>query len=180
MPRPKKTKFLWVQRSILLYIWDLKWIWLHTPSVTLEVEKMRRRSFKHTEKSIFLYWLSVWRSQSTSLTGFFVPIYPNFQTISTYVSIFWSLWNCKLVCRAISSTELRISGRCPLTPEEAGLVLAGLGFKHRTYIYLAGSQIYGGNSRMRTFTDLYPNLVTKETLLTPSELEPFQNFSSQV
>ncbi|KAA0057050.1 uncharacterized protein E6C27_scaffold96G002380 [Cucumis melo var. makuwa] len=82
--------------------------------------------------------------------------------------------------KAISSTELRISGRCPLTPEEAGLVLAGLGFKHRTYIYLAGSQIYGGNSRMRTFTDLYPNLVTKETLLTPSELEPFQNFSSQL
>ncbi|XP_038895007.1 O-fucosyltransferase 8 isoform X2 [Benincasa hispida] len=81
--------------------------------------------------------------------------------------------------KTISSTELRISGRCPLTPEEAGLVLAGLGFKHRTYIYLAGSHIYGGNSRMQTFSDLYPNLVTKETLLTPSELAPFQNFSSQ-
>lgn len=82
--------------------------------------------------------------------------------------------------RTISSTELRMSGRCPLTPEEAALVLAGLGFKHRTYIYLAGSHIYGGNSRMRTFTNLYPNLVTKETLLTPSELAPFQNFSSQL
>ncbi|CAK9327516.1 unnamed protein product [Citrullus colocynthis] len=82
--------------------------------------------------------------------------------------------------KTISSTELRITGRCPLTPEEAALVLAGLGFKHRTYIYLAGSHIYGGNSRMQTFTNLYPNLVTKETLLTPSELAPFQNFSSQL
>lgn len=71
-------------------------------------------------------------------------------------------------------------GKCPLTPEEAGLVLAGLGFKHGTYIYLAGSDIYGGQSRMQALTTLYPNLVTKEDLLTPSELAPFRNFSSQV
>ena len=76
--------------------------------------------------------------------------------------------------------ELRKLGRCPLTPEEAGLVLAGLGFKRGTYIYLAGSHLYGGKSRMDSFTSLFPNLVTKETLLTPSELAPFRNFSSQV
>lgn len=83
-------------------------------------------------------------------------------------------------CRPVSPRELRKLGRCPLTPEEAALVLAALGFKHGTYIYLAGSQIYGGNSRMNSFTSLYPNLVTKETLLTPSELAPFQNLSSKV
>ncbi|XP_050370699.1 O-fucosyltransferase 8 [Argentina anserina] len=82
--------------------------------------------------------------------------------------------------KSVSQSELRKLGKCPLTPEEAALVLAGVGFKHRTYIYLAGSQIYGGNSRMNSFTDLYPNLVTKETLLTPSELAPFQNFSSKL
>lgn len=71
-------------------------------------------------------------------------------------------------------------GKCPLTPEEAALVLAGLGFKHGTYIYLAGSEIYGGQSRMQALTTLYPNLVTKEDLLTPNELAPFRNFSSQV
>lgn len=76
--------------------------------------------------------------------------------------------------------DLRIMGRCPLTPEEAALVLAGLGFKSKTYIYLAGSHIYGGDSRMHPFTKLYPNLVTKESLLTPNELAPFRNFSSQV
>lgn len=67
-----------------------------------------------------------------------------------------------------------------MTPEEAALVLAGLGFKRETYIYLAGSHIYGGNSRMEPFTSLYPNVITKETLLTYNELEPFRNFSSQV
>ncbi|TQD82308.1 hypothetical protein C1H46_032152 [Malus baccata] len=82
--------------------------------------------------------------------------------------------------KAVSPRQLRMLGRCPLAPEEAGLVLAGLGFKHVTYIYLAGSQIYGGSSRMKSFTSLYPNLVTKETLLTPSELAPFQNFSSKL
>ncbi|CAK7350400.1 unnamed protein product [Dovyalis caffra] len=80
----------------------------------------------------------------------------------------------------ISSSEWRNLGRCPLTPEEAALVLAGLGFKRGTYIYLASSHIYGGKSRMHSFTSLYPNLVTKETLLTPSELAPFRNFSSQL
>jgi len=59
-------------------------------------------------------------------------------------------------------------------------MLSALEFKHGTYMYLAGSHIYGGQSRMLPFTKLYPNLVTKEDLLTPSELAPFRNFSSQV
>ncbi|KNA08930.1 hypothetical protein SOVF_158300 [Spinacia oleracea] len=82
--------------------------------------------------------------------------------------------------KPVSPVELRISGRCPLTPEEAGLLLAGLGLERGTYIYLAGSQIYDGKSRMKPFTSLYPNLVTKEDLLDPIELEPFRNFSSQL
>ncbi|XP_022720381.1 uncharacterized protein At1g04910-like isoform X2 [Durio zibethinus] len=82
--------------------------------------------------------------------------------------------------KPVSPKELRKLGRCPLTPEEAAVVLAALGFKRETYIYLAGSHIYGGSSRMHPFTSLYPNLVTKETLLTPSELAPFRNFSSQL
>jgi hypothetical protein len=91
-----------------------------------------------------------------------------------------SLFHITDVCRPISSSVLRNLGRCPLTPEEAALMLAGLGVKRGTYIYLASSRIYGGESRMHSFTSLYPNLVTKETLLTPSELAPFRNFSSQV
>ncbi|KAL0305611.1 UNVERIFIED_CONTAM: O-fucosyltransferase 8 [Sesamum radiatum] len=63
--------------------------------------------------------------------------------------------------RPLSPAELRKMGRCPLTPEEAALVLAGLGFSRGLYIYLAGSQIYGGKSRMRPISSLYPNIVQK-------------------
>ncbi|KAA8519635.1 hypothetical protein F0562_013920 [Nyssa sinensis] len=80
----------------------------------------------------------------------------------------------------VSPIELRKLGRCSLKPVEAALVLAGLGFKPGTYMYLAGSQIYGGQSRMHPFTSLYPYFITKENILTPSELAPFRNFSSQV
>ncbi|KAG0495888.1 hypothetical protein HPP92_000539 [Vanilla planifolia] len=79
-----------------------------------------------------------------------------------------------------SPAELRKLGRCPLTPEEAALMLSALGFQYRTYIYLAGSNIYGGQSRMLPFKRLFPNLISKEELLTPSELDPFRNFSSRL
>lgn len=59
-------------------------------------------------------------------------------------------------------------------------MLAGLGFKRDTRIYLAGAHIYGGKSRLNALTTLFPNMVTKENLLSPSEIEPFLNFSSQV
>lgn len=59
-------------------------------------------------------------------------------------------------------------------------MLAALGFKRKTHIFVAGSQIYGGQSRLAALTSLYPNLVTKEKLLSSTELEPFVNFSSQV
>jgi hypothetical protein len=59
-------------------------------------------------------------------------------------------------------------------------MLAAIGFKRSTKIYIAGAEIYGGSHRMAALSRLYPALVTKETLLSPSELEPFRNFSSQV
>ncbi|GJN38583.1 hypothetical protein PR202_gb27640 [Eleusine coracana subsp. coracana] len=80
----------------------------------------------------------------------------------------------------VSPEEQRSLGRCPLTPEEAGLVLSALGYDRRTFIYVAGSQIYGGAPRLRPLTRLYPNLVTKEDVLTADELAPFKNYSSRV
>ncbi|KAF3778284.1 Uncharacterized protein EJ110_NYTH43863 [Nymphaea thermarum] len=82
--------------------------------------------------------------------------------------------------KSVSPALLRKLGRCPLTPEEAALLLSALGFKRNTHIYLAGSHIYGGKSRMSALTSLYPNIVTKEDLLTPAEMAPFRNFSSQL
>jgi hypothetical protein len=80
----------------------------------------------------------------------------------------------------VSPEELRSQGRCPLTPEEAGLILSALGYDHRTFMYVAGSQIYGGATRLRPLTRLYPNLVTKEDILSSDELAPLKNFSSRV
>uniref|UniRef100_A0A453SF17 O-fucosyltransferase family protein n=1 Tax=Aegilops tauschii subsp. strangulata TaxID=200361 RepID=A0A453SF17_AEGTS len=80
----------------------------------------------------------------------------------------------------VSPEELRSQGRCPLTPEEAGLILAALGYVRGTFIYVAGSQIYGGATRLRPLTRLYPNLVTKEDILSSDELAPLKNFSSRL
>ncbi|TYH94780.1 hypothetical protein ES332_A12G062600v1 [Gossypium tomentosum] len=59
-------------------------------------------------------------------------------------------------------------------------MFAALGFNRKTQIYVAGTQIYGGTSRLAALTSLYPNLVTKENFLSSVELESFKNFSSQV
>lgn len=59
-------------------------------------------------------------------------------------------------------------------------MLVALGFNRETRVFVAGAHIYGGTKRLAALTSLYPNLVTKEKLLSPSELQPFKNFSSQV
>ncbi|KAG2323709.1 hypothetical protein Bca52824_006437 [Brassica carinata] len=79
-----------------------------------------------------------------------------------------------------SPDALRTEGLCPLTPEEAVLMLVALGFNRETRVFVAGAHIYGGTKRLAALTSLYPNLVTKEKLLSPSELQPFKNFSSQL
>lgn len=79
-----------------------------------------------------------------------------------------------------SPEDLRMEGLCPLSPEEAVLMLAGLGFNRKTRVFVAGANIYGGAKRLAALTSLYPNLVTKENVLSETELEPFKNHSSQL
>lgn len=93
---------------------------------------------------------------------------------------FPALTEIKRTTKLPSAAFLRSEGKCPLAPEEAVLMLAAIGFKRGTSIYIAGAEIYGGRHRMAAISRLYPALVTKETLLSPSELEPFRNFSSQL
>lgn len=59
-------------------------------------------------------------------------------------------------------------------------MLAALGFNRKTHVFVAGSNLYGGHSRLVALTSLYPKLVTKENLLSSAELKPFANYSSQV
>lgn len=93
---------------------------------------------------------------------------------------FPALVELKKTTKLPSPAALKAEGLCPLMPEETVLMLAALGFNRQTRIYLAGAHIYGGKSRLASLTTLYPNLVTKESLLSSSEIEPFMNFSSQL
>jgi len=71
-------------------------------------------------------------------------------------------------------------GVCPLLPEEGFLILAALGFKRATRIYLAGTHLPSWQAKMARLKFLYPNVVTKEDILTVEELQPFLNHPSQV
>lgn len=82
--------------------------------------------------------------------------------------------------KIIDSEKKRLDGLCPLTPEETVLVLKALGFDKNTQIYIAAGTIYGGERRMAPLYAAYPNIVRKEMLLSPEELKPFQNRSTQM
>ncbi|KAI4345098.1 hypothetical protein L6164_012260 [Bauhinia variegata] len=79
----------------------------------------------------------------------------------------------------INSTEQRIGGFCPLTPKEVGIFLQALGFPPSTLIYIAAGDIYGGNTHLLELSSRFPNLVFKESLVTPEELQALTNHASQ-
>ncbi|XP_061373966.1 O-fucosyltransferase 1 isoform X2 [Gastrolobium bilobum] len=54
--------------------------------------------------------------------------------------------------------ERRAIGKCPLTPEEVGLILRALGFDNSTRIYLAAGELFGGDRFMMPFRSLFPRL----------------------
>ncbi|XP_074570641.1 rhamnogalacturonan I rhamnosyltransferase 1-like [Curcuma longa] len=82
--------------------------------------------------------------------------------------------------KVINSDLKRKDGLCPLTPEETALVLRALDVDRHIQVYIAAGEIYGGERRMRALSNAFPNLVMKETLLEPSDLQHFQNHSSQM
>ncbi|CAN4124522.1 unnamed protein product [Withania somnifera] len=82
--------------------------------------------------------------------------------------------------KEIVSEQRRSQGLCPLTPEEAALILQALGFEKDTQIYIASGDIYGGERRLAALRDALPKIVKKDMLLEPGELRHFQNHSSQM
>ncbi|XP_057948038.1 rhamnogalacturonan I rhamnosyltransferase 1 [Malania oleifera] len=82
--------------------------------------------------------------------------------------------------KEIASQERRLQGLCPLTPEEAALVLQALGFNKDTQIYIASGDIYGGEQRLTALRAAFPRIAKKEMMLDPMELQQFQNHSSQM
>ncbi|PIN19077.1 hypothetical protein CDL12_08246 [Handroanthus impetiginosus] len=55
-------------------------------------------------------------------------------------------------------SERRAIGKCPLTPEEVGLILRAMGFDNSTRIYLAAGELFGGEQFMKAFRTLFPRL----------------------
>lgn len=60
----------------------------------------------------------------------------------------------------IVSEERRLQGQCPLTPEEASLVLVALDFDRETQIYIASGEIYGSERRLDQLRVSFPLIVS--------------------
>ncbi|XP_078446019.1 O-fucosyltransferase 6-like [Wolffia australiana] len=74
----------------------------------------------------------------------------------------------------------RRHGKCPLTPEEVGLMLRALGFGRNVHLYVASGEVYGGEETLAPLKALFPNIHSKDTLTRVEELAPFAPFSSRM
>jgi hypothetical protein len=76
-----------------------------------------------------------------------------------------------------SATDQKAAGHCPLTAAEAARWLEGMGYPYDTPIYLAGGKPVKG-SRIEDLHAIYPNVFSKDTLLSEKELARFQGHPS--
>ncbi|KDP39351.1 hypothetical protein JCGZ_01108 [Jatropha curcas] len=67
-------------------------------------------------------------------------------------------------------SERRAIGKCPLTPEEVGLILRAMGFDNSTRIYLAAGELFGGERFMKPFRALFPRLENHSSVEAMEEL----------
>ncbi|GAV66834.1 O-FucT domain-containing protein [Cephalotus follicularis] len=80
------------------------------------------------------------------------------------------LWQGRVLNAQFTDEMLRTQGRCPLTPEEIGLLLAALGFNNSSRLYLASHKVYGGEARISTLRTLFPLMEDKKSLASQEEL----------
>ncbi|KAI3672590.1 hypothetical protein L6452_38685 [Arctium lappa] len=79
------------------------------------------------------------------------------------------IWQGRVMKTQFTNEELRQQGRCPLTPEEIGLLLRALGFNNDTRLYLASHKVYGGEARVSTLRKLFPLMEDKKSLASDKE-----------
>ncbi|KAL5705401.1 O-fucosyltransferase 31 [Ranunculus cassubicifolius] len=79
------------------------------------------------------------------------------------------IWQGRILNSQFTDEELRNQGRCPLTPEEIGLLLAALGFDSNTRLYLASHKVYGGEGRISALRRLFPLMEDKKSLTSKEE-----------
>lgn len=80
-----------------------------------------------------------------------------------------AVWQGRVLNSQFTDEELRSQGRCPLTPEEVGLLLAALGFDNSTRLYLASHKVYGGEARLSNLRKLFPLMEDKKSLASTEE-----------
>ncbi|XWS23985.1 hypothetical protein CRYUN_Cryun28dG0062300 [Craigia yunnanensis] len=88
------------------------------------------------------------------------------------------LWQRRVLNSQFTDNELRNQGRCPLTPEEIGLLLAALGFNNNTRLYLASHKVYGGEARISMLRKLFPLMEDKKSLCSEKELAEVEGKAS--
>lgn len=71
---------------------------------------------------------------------------------------------------SVDSFLRRGNGSCPIMPEEVGLLLRALGYPPNTRIYVAGSEIFGGQRVLIPLRAMYTNLVDCTSICTKQEL----------
>ncbi|XP_060670649.1 O-fucosyltransferase 1-like [Ziziphus jujuba] len=70
--------------------------------------------------------------------------------------------------------DRRAIGKCPLTPEEVGLLLRAMGFDSSARIYLAAGELFGGEKFMRPFRSLFPYVENH------SSVDPFEDLAGNI
>eukprot|EP00249_Psilotum_nudum_P018969 c27044_g1_i1 orf=418-1989(+) len=88
------------------------------------------------------------------------------------------LWQGRVSNSHYPDVELRKQGKCPLTPEEIGLMLAALGFGPQTRLYVASYRVYGGRPRMAALRRLFPLMENKYSLTTEEEITALRGRAS--
>ncbi|KAK4357965.1 hypothetical protein RND71_023575 [Anisodus tanguticus] len=64
-----------------------------------------------------------------------------------------------------NSTAERLAGSCPLTLEETALILKALNIYPNTQIYIDAGDTYGGDRRLASLREAFPNLPNKKLLV---------------
>ncbi|XP_047049049.1 O-fucosyltransferase 39-like isoform X2 [Lolium rigidum] len=88
------------------------------------------------------------------------------------------IWQGRVLNSQLTDEELRNTGRCPLTPEEIGLILVALGFDNSTRLYLASHKVYGGEARISSLRKLFPLMEDKRSLASEDELAKVEGKAS--
>lgn len=71
---------------------------------------------------------------------------------------------------SVDSHARKMNGSCPFMPEEVGLLLRAMGYPPLTRIYVAGSEIFGGQRVLIPLRAMYTNLVDRTSLCNKQEL----------